>query len=410
MSSSKPQQVAVTVFNVGFGDTFLLTFSYKGGERRHMLVDFGSKSLPDGAGEGYTKKVAEQIRKACGGKLDVVVATHRHQDHISGFATNKDGTGSGDIIRRCSPKLVLQPWTERLDADPSGSPALADTVAHFKQSVLSMQRVAESLAAELSEEPEALRMTAAHRLLRFKGENAVKNKSAVLNLSTMGECLYLERGKKVDIEAVLPGVKITVLGPPAQKDAADLSYAEDSSQYWMRIRKAWTALENGSGPKKRTLKTRDIPLEARWFVKAADRAHREDAMHIVTALDDFINNTSLILLIEAAGKKILLPGDAQLESWEYALKSTANRTALKNVDLYKVGHHGSRNATPKQLWELFAKKKAKKLITILSTKNDVFNEKYEVPRKALVDELEKNSTVHDTRDLEGMCEKEPIIL
>ena len=71
-----------------------------------------------------------------------------------------------------------------------------------------------------------------------------------------------------------------------------------------------------------------------------------------------MNNTSLILLFEVNGKKLLFPGDAQLENWSYAVKDAddadATRALLADVDVYKVGHHGSLNATPKKLlWEAF---------------------------------------------------------
>lgn len=63
------------------------------------------------------------------------------------------------------------------------------------------------------------------------------------------------------------------------------------------------------------------------------------------------------------------------ENWEYALKEAPERKQwlelLKKVDIYKVGHHGSRNATPKTLWGLFEKKmkanKPTRLKTFMST-------------------------------------------
>jgi hypothetical protein len=43
--------------------------------------------------------------------------------------------------------------------------------------------------------------------------------------------------------------------------------------------------------------------------------------------------------------------DAQLENWQCALTHFAAK--LPGVTLYEVGHHGSRNATPKTLWNQF---------------------------------------------------------
>ena len=74
-----------------------------------------------------------------------------------------------------------------------------------------------------------------------------------------------------------------------------------------------------------------------------------------------MNNTSLILLFEVFGKKLLFPGDAQIENWSWALQDAPNAEAtsklLSQVEIYKVGHHGSLNATPKKLlWENFKKR------------------------------------------------------
>ena len=72
-----------------------------------------------------------------------------------------------------------------------------------------------------------------------------------------------------------------------------------------------------------------------------------------------MNNTSVVLLIKAGDRRLLFSGDAQLESWKWITQASPhaarNRTRLAKVDLYKVGHHGSRNATPKtSLYKLWA--------------------------------------------------------
>ena len=124
-------------------------------------------------------------------------------------------------------------------------------------------------------------------------------------------------------------------------------------------------------------------------------------------MDDALNNTSVILLFEAGGKKFLFPGDAQWENWELAL--TKNADELKNVDVYKVGHHGSLNATPKTLWKAFTKKTedssaAGRLVTVMSTrsnsKHGSTDNNSEVPRGLLVEELKKMSAHRLTQELE----------
>ena len=124
-------------------------------------------------------------------------------------------------------------------------------------------------------------------------------------------------------------------------------------------------------------------------------------------LDQQMNNTSLILLFEVNGKKLLFPGDAQLENWSYALTEAKDRKAvcklLADADFYKVGHHGSLNATPKKLlWEAFTKRKDRTLLTMISTmkgKHGSTAKKTEVPRRTLMTALRTQSQLKDTATL-----------
>ena len=50
MPDSQPTSVTLRAYQVGFGDCFLLSFHYAGRRRtRHVLIDFGTTSLPKGA-------------------------------------------------------------------------------------------------------------------------------------------------------------------------------------------------------------------------------------------------------------------------------------------------------------------------------------------------------------------------
>lgn len=119
-----------------------------------------------------------------------------------------------------------------------------------------------------------------------------------------------------------------------------------------------------------------------------------------------MNNTSLILLFEVGGKKLLFPGDAQIENWNYALSQPETAKLLADVDLYKVGHHGSLNATPKTMWGDL-KKRSKtntpdRLKTVLSTmpgKHGSEASKTEVPRRTLLTALHAESELHSTHEL-----------
>src|SRR4051794_30481588 len=175
------------MFNVGFGDCFLLTFNYAKGPR-HMLVDFGSTSAPKRGPRNYMLRVAEEIQKICGKKLHIVVATHRHKDHISGFSTVGP---TGRIIANLKPDAVIQPWTEDPRALPAalsahssvytrGKPDSGKMTAHFLGSLADMHGVAHAITAFAAREEVAGKQT--REQLRFLGDDNLRNESAVGNL------------------------------------------------------------------------------------------------------------------------------------------------------------------------------------------------------------------------------------
>jgi hypothetical protein len=152
------------------------------------------------------------------------------------------------------------------------------------------------------------------------------------------------------------------------------------------------------------------PQEARWVIPEIERMHSEELLALVRILDSALNNTSLILLFDIEDKLLLFPGDAQIENWSYALKAADDHAAickrLARASFYKVGHHGSLNATPKTLWNSFANlgddAKEGRLATMVSTlagKHGSVERGTEVPRQPLIDQLRKRSDFSDTEDL-----------
>lgn len=424
---AKPMTATIRAYQMGFGDCFLLSFVYDDDSARHILIDFGSTGMPDGT-KVSLDQVAADIALQCGGALDIVVATHRHKDHISGFATRADGKGSGDVIRGLKPKRVIQPWTEAPDAPegwtgPDGT-STAHAFAVQKASLENMHAVAQAVVERLDRKGGFdSRWPLADRL-RFVGEDNIKNASAVNNLMTMARApknnIYVYHGCDLDLSAILPNVKVHVLGPPTLKQSDSIkSYAKSSADYWLKAQRlaALTATNDVATSKTSmlfpNLKSRDtfrqsrLPTEMRWVAERVDIAEQDQMLGIVTALDDVMNNTSVILLFEAGSKKLLFPGDAQLENWNYALQSELAHL-LDDVDLYKVGHHGSLNATPKSMWNRFHKRgkasKPDRLKTVMSTMAGKHGGKNgaptEVPRIPLVNELKVDSTLFNTQDLQ----------
>lgn len=417
---AKPVKATILSYQVGFGDCFLLRFTYDNGARRHLLIDFGTTSLPDGVPRTRMTDVARHIAQECsaqaGDRLDVVVASHRHADHISGFATTAAGDGPGDIIRALDPRVVVQPWTEDPDA-PTDSlgPALAvgegrvrNRLAALDAMHESAEKIVEMLAAgRLNHLPERIRDR-----LGFIGEDNVKNLSAVRNLVSMGrKRVYAYHGCDAGLARTLPGVRTHVLGPPtlAQTETIRKQRSSDPDQFWQLVPKRLAAIAEGKAGDAPSLfpdfpfrRASKLLTEQRWLAERIDEANGEELLGIVLALDKQMNNTSLILLFQAGSKTLLFPGDAQIENWEYALQSPF-APLLDTVDLYKVGHHGSRNATPMDMWNRFAKRggaqKPDRMTSVMSTlpgKHGHLDRKTEVPRESLVDALSRDTDFHST--------------
>ena len=171
------------------------------------------------------------------------------------------------------------------------------------------------------------------------------------------------------IEDVIPGVKVRVIGPPTleQRPGVGGDRSRDP-EYWMlhqrRLSQALNATGLDTTPKHNLdLATMEInPGRVRWLVERLRDQNIAHLARIVRELDDALNNTSLILCLDAGDKRMLLPGDAQIENWAYALKESTEsdgfdsetvKAMLADVDFYKVGHHGSRNATPRTLFNLW---------------------------------------------------------
>ncbi len=410
--AKKPLRLTLRVYKAGFGDCFLLTFHYASFDR-HLLIDFGTSGLDDN-GAGWALRVAGDIRAQTGGKLHAIVATHRHKDHISGFATKAGGKGSGDVIASLEPDVVIQPWTEDPEAAPDAvRPASAAPGAHaFVRSLAGMQSFCAHMLRELPALEGKIAQTA-WRQLKFLGETNLPNLTAVKNLQKMGRRnYYVHFGSSCGLENLLPGVKCRVLGPPTLEQWAEIGRQRprDAEEFWHLQAKAEQTACAGETPFPQHAVSRrsSLPPQTRWFIERLDRLRGEQLLSIVRALDEALNNTSVILLFECGGKKLLFPGDAQIENWSYALSKSAVRRWLEDVDVYKVGHHGSLNATPKTLWGLFRKRAPEPAPGRLATINSTMPGKHgdprrgtEVPRKKLVDALRAESEYFSTEDIKG---------
>jgi len=447
------------MYQVGFGDAFLLSFEYDqklddGRDRRHVLIDFGSTSPPqsprklDSIARHIRNHTASEqdIRADTRGELDVVVVTHRHKDHLSAFASP---VIAETLCKPGFPKLVVRSWTENpqaarratgnVPAITGRGKAVASQSMAFVRSLDAADQFAQDLAHKLGAVGRSSRSLAAE--VKQIAEDQISNEAAVAQLekwAAAGRASYVHYGLTSGIEEVVPGIGVKVLGPPTidQHPGVLTQRQGDANEFWMiysGVIQRLRAHDLGAGTKPRT-DAGNLPSTVdgegisaavnggtqpaadeppapsqhvgpvgpvRWLTDRMARQQLNSLLRIVRTLDGVLNNTSVILLFEVCRSngeitRLLFPGDAQIENWEYALKyapdAAANREALRQVDLYKVGHHGSRNATPRTLYNLWTEPQTRDhpLVAMMSTKPGVHGRSPStfVPRKTLVAALD----------------------
>ena len=403
---SKLVGVSVRMYQVGFGDCFLLSFEYDGpvapGNRteRHMLIDFGRNYRPWHGGN--MEQVARSIKARTNSQIDVLVVTHRHEDHLSAFGSKT----VAKIIGECQPKLIVRSWTEDPDAAPDlNKPGFGIADRRYVEALQGAQGFMGQLAGGFR-----LAGTTMGKRLKFLASTEFANEVAVDQLRDWGKAPgadfeYLHVAKASKIGSFIPEVEFEVLGPPLPtlypKIAKQVS--DHDKEFWhLWAQRVPMALEGaasleaadpaalaqlaaaaGAAPRRRSAAA-DAPGEigpVRWLAEKVRAQQVASLLRVVTWLDDVMNNTSVVLLIKAGKRRLLFSGDAQLESWQWITadlpKAATNCKNLRKVDLYKVGHHGSRNATPKtSLYGLWAPAGTtpRRVVSLMSTREDAYGE------------------------------------
>lgn len=91
--------------------------------------------------------------------------------------------------------------------------------------------------------------------------------------------------------------------------------------------------------------TKDIEKEVDWGFDyySSESLSFEDAQKVSSSEDKIINNRSFLTVIEYNGKKILFPGDIEVEGWEKALTYKSIKESLKGINFFVASHHGHKS-------------------------------------------------------------------
>ncbi len=438
----KAREVRVRMYKQGLGDCFLLTFPRKP-EPFHMMVDCGalkSKHYGDpemNAAVGSIQQTlrdeaANGSRKESAGRLDAVAVTHEHWDHISGFHQAKAIFDAMDV------KRVWVAWTEEPD-----NKAAQQLKKEFKKKKKAVKKAMALIPDhKKGDEHMGLYKHAISELFGFFGSRAGDGPAEGGTEATWDYMLELAGKEYCDpkkqpmkIEGV-DDVRVYILGPPEDPDyiRKKLSKTEtyDEGKQSFSLFDSFMAAVAGDDDDFSDLSLRarpfdesySIPLEeagsADFFTKRygfldgdenewrrIDHDWLNMAGELALHLDSYTNNTCLAFAIELGepgeGKVLLFPGDAQVGNWlswgelTWNVKNSKGETKkvtaedlLARAVLYKVGHHGSHNATlRKKGLEMMTSPELVAMIPV--HRRTAEDQKWEFPYPPLWDALKKRA-------------------
>lgn len=392
-TKKKPFKARIRMYRHGLGDCFLLSFPKKGKGLTHVLIDCGIIGGTPNPSERMAK-VAKDVAAESGGKLDVVVVTHEHWDHLSGFAQAEE------VWRGVDFENVWLAWTEKREALTEELrrniltrkvASLTKAVAKAKKDAAAAADALEKAEAEAKGGKKAKQLEASKKALDtfdkkaqglaavagFFGEEGEDGKQLVKAFDFVKNrakaTQYLSPNDLVAVPGT-PGVRVYVMGPPKSEAAlraedpneeegyhklalgaveASVSEEEEFRAFDSRWGLPVNAPSKGESPGMQAMRA----AYARDDWRKIDDGWAGAAERLALQMDQGTNNTSLVLAFELVDTRevLLFVGDAQAGNWRSWDKCNwtvdgrkeSAEGLLQRTIFYKVGHHGSHNATMK---------------------------------------------------------------
>ena len=356
-------RATIRMYRQGLGDCFLIAIPRRTDPIPfRILIDCGVVLGTPDAGTTMTK-VLEDVVQESGGKIDLLLATHEHWDHLSGFIQ------AASSFAKLKVGDVWVAWTE----DPND--ALANTLRGERRQALSSLRLGVGAMRMAGDAASAGEVEELIGFFGATGGPSTEDALAKVKASATGKVRFcLPSDPPVSLDGA--DVKLYILGPPHDEKLIrqTLPSARNPETYGIAAKSlsatvmAGLSIDDDSAP---FSDFRSIPIETaaglnffqRWYFgpgpdapewRRIDATWLDGASELALALDSATNNTSLVLAIELSARDVLLfAADAQVGNWLswQDLSWTVDGRAVTGPDLlartifYKVGHHGSHNAT-----------------------------------------------------------------
>ena len=325
-------KLLIRAYNVGCGDCIYVRIPGKN-DGFHILIDCGKKG-----DDALLKQAIDHLKtelpagKTTGMKrLDLIVATHRHEDHIKGF----DAEWFDDIeVRNVWLSVAMDPKHPQARGVRSMRQFAGETLRRVVASGQALNEEVGTLAAL-----NGVSNDKADELLMKKipAANRIKPK-------------YVHSGLKPrDLGLELPaGTAIHVLAPEKDVDGFYLGKEADETLRGLSEFSARLGASMAADVVPGNISLSDFELlQSRMISNGLAFAANESSIQ---------NNLSVVLLIEWKKRRLLFVGDAEWEgefaqgkhngSWNVMWEKHRKTLLSKPIDFLKVGHHGSTNATP----------------------------------------------------------------